>query len=73
VTFKVDHGVPALGYALVEEPRPGRFDVATADALGVPPGPDRGRLQSGEAIALATAASSRRSRCSAHRAPAGRC
>ena len=53
VTFKVDHGVPALGYALVEEARPGRFDVATADALGVPPGPERGRLQSGEAIALA--------------------
>jgi ribonuclease Z len=52
VTFKVTHGVPALGYALVEEPRPGRFDVPTADALGVPPGPERGRLQSGEAIAL---------------------
>ena len=52
VTFKVMHGVPALGYALVEEPRPGRFDVPTADALGVPPGPERGRLQSGEAIAL---------------------
>ena len=45
VTFKVMHGVPALGYALVEEPRPGRFDVPTADALGVPPGPERGRLQ----------------------------
>jgi ribonuclease Z len=52
VTFKVAHGVPALGYALVEEPRPGRFDVAKADSLGVPPGPERGRLQSGEAIAL---------------------
>src|SRR5436190_12826840 len=52
VTFKVTHRVPALGYALVEEPRPGRFDVAKADALGVPPGPERGRLQSGEAIAL---------------------
>jgi ribonuclease Z len=52
VTFKVAHGVPALGYAVVEEPRAGRFDVATADALGVPPGPERGRLQSGEAIAL---------------------
>src|SRR5213596_246144 len=38
VTFKVTHRVPALGYALVEEPRPGRFDVAKADALGVPPG-----------------------------------
>ena len=53
VTFLVAHGVPALGYALVEEERPGRFDVATADALGVPPGPERGRLQGGEAIALA--------------------
>jgi ribonuclease Z len=52
VTFKVTHRVPALGYAVVEEPRPGRFDVAKADALGVPPGPERGRLQSGEAIAL---------------------
>ncbi len=48
VTFKVAHGVPALGYALVEEERPGRFDVAAADALGVPPGPERGRLQAGE-------------------------
>ena len=38
MTFKVAHGVPALGYALVEEARPGRFDVAAADALGVPPG-----------------------------------
>src|ERR1043165_6527931 len=52
VTLKVAHGVPALGYALVEEARAGRFDVPTADALGVPPGPERGRLQSGEAIAL---------------------
>ncbi len=52
VTFPVEHGVPALGYALVEEERPGRFDVAAADALGVPPGPERGKLQSGEAIAL---------------------
>src|SRR5258706_12882285 len=52
VTFKVEHGVPALGYALDEERRPGRFDVATADALGVPPGPERRRLQAGETIAL---------------------
>jgi ribonuclease Z len=52
-TFAVDHGVAALGYALVEEERPGRFDVETADALGVPPGRERGVLQGGEPLTLA--------------------
>jgi ribonuclease Z len=52
-TFPLDHGVSALGYALVEHERPGRFDVDAADALGVPPGPERGILQSGEPITLA--------------------
>jgi ribonuclease Z len=52
VTFNVTHGVPALGYAIVEDPRPGRFDVAAADALGVPVGPERGCLQAGETIQL---------------------
>jgi len=52
VTFNVMHGVPALGYALVEDPRPGRFDVGAADALGVPAGPERGQLQAGETIQL---------------------
>jgi len=52
-TFAVNHGVPAVGYALVEEQRPGRFDVARADALGVPDGPDRGRLQQGAPVSLA--------------------
>ena len=50
--FAVDHGVSALGYALVEDERPGRFDVATADELGVPSGPQRGALQRGEAVTL---------------------
>jgi ribonuclease Z len=36
----------------VEEPRPGRFDVETADALGVPSGRERGLLQHGESIEL---------------------
>lgn len=49
----VEHGVAALGYALVEDARPGRFDVAAADALGVPAGPERGLLQRGQAICLA--------------------
>jgi ribonuclease Z len=51
-TFPVDHGVPAVGYALVEEARPGRFDVEAADRLGVPDGPARGRLQNGESVSL---------------------
>jgi ribonuclease Z len=48
--FAVEHRVPALGYALFEEQRPGRFDAALAERLGVPPGPDFGRLQRGEAV-----------------------
>jgi ribonuclease Z len=51
-TFQVAHGVSALGYALVEPPRPGRFDVDAADALGVPNGPERGLLQRGESVSL---------------------
>ena len=51
-TFPVNHGVSAIGYAVVEAPRPGRFDVEAADELGVPEGPQRGALQRGEAVAL---------------------
>jgi ribonuclease Z len=51
--FPVEHRVPALGYALVEEERPGRFDDGAAEALGVPFGPERGALQRGEAVRLA--------------------
>jgi ribonuclease Z len=49
----VDHGVAAVGYALVEAARPGRFDVELADRLGVPPGAERGRLQRGEPVTVA--------------------
>jgi ribonuclease Z len=52
-TFAVDHGVPAVGYALVEEERPGRFDVEVANRLGVPDGPERGVLQRGEEVTVA--------------------
>src|SRR5213596_3430496 len=38
VAFDVDHGVTGVGYALVEDDRPGRFDVDVADQLGVPEG-----------------------------------
>ena len=48
--FAVKHRVEAYGYAFVEDDRPGRFDVATARALGVREGPDFGRLQRGEPV-----------------------
>jgi ribonuclease Z len=51
-TIPVQHGVSSLGYVLREHPRPGRFDVEAADALGVPAGPERGALQHGESVAL---------------------
>jgi ribonuclease Z len=47
----VAHRVPALGYVLYEEQRPGEFDVDAAIRLGVTPGPDFGRLQRGETVA----------------------
>lgn len=53
VTFPVEHTHASVGYALVESTRPGRFDVAAADALAIPVGPERGVLQGGEAITLA--------------------
>ena len=50
--FAVDHGVSAIGYLLAEPDRPGRFDVDAADALGVPPGRERGILQAGDPVTL---------------------
>jgi ribonuclease Z len=48
--FPVDHRIAAYGYAVVEDERPGRFDADAARALGVPEGPDFGRLQRGEEV-----------------------
>jgi ribonuclease Z len=50
--FPVEHGVSAVGYALVELPRPGRFDVEAAEALAIPHGPERGALQRGDSVSL---------------------
>jgi ribonuclease Z len=49
--FPVAHrGAASFGYAIVEEPRRGRFDAALATSLGVPFGPDFGRLERGETV-----------------------
>src|SRR5690606_35384105 len=46
----VRHRGQAYGYALVADPRPGRFDAQLAEQLGVPPGPAFGALQRVETI-----------------------
>jgi ribonuclease Z len=48
--FNVRHRGHAFGYAIVEEPRLGRFDAELATRLGVAFGPDFGRLQQGEVV-----------------------
>jgi ribonuclease Z len=50
---RVDHRVNALGYALEEDVRPGRFDPEAAKRLGVASGPEFGKLQKGQAVKLA--------------------
>jgi ribonuclease Z len=48
----VDHRINALAYALVEDDRPGRFNLQKARELGVPEGPSFGKLQKGEPVTL---------------------
>ncbi len=50
--FATTHTRDSIGFALIEAPRPGRFDVAAARRLGVPEGPSFGRLHRGETIEL---------------------
>ena len=50
---RLAHRISSYGYAVSEKPRPGTFDAARAEALGVPPGPLYGRLKSGESVVLA--------------------
>ncbi|MDI9617027.1 MAG: ribonuclease Z [Methanothrix sp.] len=46
------HSVPSLGYMLLEDMRPGRFNRERAIELGVPVGPMFGRLQRGESVEI---------------------
>jgi ribonuclease Z len=48
--FATVHRTPSLGWALVEDDRPGKFDLARAEALGVPRGPLYRELQLGRAV-----------------------
>jgi ribonuclease Z len=49
----LDHTIPAFGYRFQEQDRPGRFDEERATELGIPFGPERGRLIRGEPVTLA--------------------
>lgn len=51
-SVEVDHRVPANGWVLSEDERPGRFNPERARELGVNPGADFGRLQRGIEIDL---------------------
>lgn len=48
----MDHSIFTLGYAFLEEDRPGEFNLEQALALGVPEGPLFGQLQRGQAVTL---------------------
>lgn len=46
------HRVPAFAYRVEQKPRPGRFDVARARELGIPPGPIYAELKAGRPVTL---------------------
>ena len=52
LALATEHAIPSLGYALVEDERPGEFSVARAQALGLPPGPLYGQIQRGQPVEL---------------------
>ena len=49
---RLAHRIASYGYAVCEKPRPGTFDAARAQALGIPPGPLYGHLKAGETLTL---------------------
>jgi ribonuclease Z len=48
----LNHRVPAYAYRVDQKPRPGRFDVERARALGIAPGPIYAQLKAGRTVSL---------------------
>lgn len=48
--FGTDHIVKSLGYALIEDKRPGKFNREKAEKLGIPPGPLYSQLIEGKSV-----------------------
>ena len=48
----LNHRVPAYAYRVDQKPRPGRFDVAMAKQLQIPPGPIYAELKAGRTVCL---------------------
>lgn len=53
IVREADHTVPTMCYAIIENERPGRFNTARAEQLGVPKGPLFRRLQLGQSVKVA--------------------
>jgi len=53
-TAQTDHVIPSLAYALIEKPRPGRFNPKKAETLSIPEGPLWSKLQRGEKVKTPT-------------------
>jgi ribonuclease Z len=51
---RTDHIIPSFAYAMVERPRPGRFNPEKAKALGIPEGDLWSKLQHGEKVKTPT-------------------
>ncbi len=50
--FETEHRTSSVGYTLVEDDRPGRFNRERAEELGVPVGPEFSKLHNGESVEL---------------------
>ncbi|HEV8659252.1 MAG TPA: ribonuclease Z [Thermoanaerobaculia bacterium] len=50
IAAPLEHTIECFGYCVIEDDRPGEFDVARANELRIPAGPLYGRLQSGEDV-----------------------